>query len=161
MPNGLPPGSVADIKSTFDLKIGDILVIEGLGWIARQYLGAGDPAHLVVFGFNRRPGISTVGVRTPSGKAHWFDDGTKNELLAALKNQASFNKLYVWRPTPAAMAEEPDVLDSMDFPEFGQVEPPALPASNAIGPPPTAAYAGTLLVATLGCIILDVYRKNR
>jgi len=108
MANGqLPPGSVIDIASTKDLKIGDYIVIEGLGFIARQYLGVGDPAVLMVFHFDRRPGVSKVGVKAPSGAEHWFDDGTKAELLASFQSQASFNRLYIWRPMPVAPPEPP------------------------------------------------------
>lgn len=106
MANGqLPPGSVIDIAHTAELKVGDYIVIEGLGWIARQYLGVGDPAILMVFHFDRRPGISKVGVKSTSGTEHWFDDGTKAELLSAFQNKASFDKLYIWRPTPRPVPE--------------------------------------------------------
>lgn len=95
------------VNSTNDLKVNDKIVIEGLSWIARKYLGVSNPAVLNVFGFDRRPGVSKVGVKPDGGGSeHWFDDGSYQDLLNQLRSQASFTDLYVMREdsTPPAAA---------------------------------------------------------
>lgn len=116
----LPSGSVISIRNTSELKIGDYVIIEGLGILARGYLGVSDPAILKVFAFDIRPdkGINKVGVKTPKGADLWFDGGTYNELVSKLSQKASFTKLYVIRPEaprPAMVeAEKSYALDELE-----------------------------------------------
>lgn len=107
----LPAGNILDIKNSSELRVGDYIVIEGLGFLARQWLGVGDPAALPVVAFDVRPqvGINKFAVQRPNGELLWVDGGTRDGLVKKLQDQASFTRLYVIRPKVSGPAPLPEV----------------------------------------------------
>ena len=108
---GQPSGhySVIDIGNTNDLKPGDVIFVEGFGFGASLLYGNSES--FTVFAIDS--GANKVGVTDESGDQHWFDGGTKAELLAKLQDKAGYDKVIIYRPSggaqppPSASSEQP------------------------------------------------------
>ena len=73
--------------------------------LAKWKLGAGDPAVFSIIGFDRRPGVSKVGVRLDGGKEDlWFEDGSYADLFQQVKGRAGATAIYVMREDSAPPA---------------------------------------------------------
>jgi len=99
----VPEGAVIDISNTDELQKGDIIYIE-FPIISAGRAKFGSSQKLTVVGVDKRPGVNKIGVTSESGELFWFDGGTKDDLLKALSDLTSYNKVVVVRPSGAVIA---------------------------------------------------------
>lgn len=100
---GQPQGNftVIDITHTSELRLGDVIYITGLGIVASATF-KGSSEYFTVFGFDQ--GANKVGVKDEDGDEHWFNGGTKQELLAALQDKAGYKTVTIYRPVSGSSA---------------------------------------------------------
>lgn len=100
---GIPQGMVIDIGSTWDLRTGDVIYVEGLGLLAS--IKYGNDEAFTVIGTDSSTG--KVGVVAENGDQYWFDAGAKADLLAKLDDIAGYKHVTIYRPQGTIPVPQP------------------------------------------------------
>jgi len=102
-----PAGTVIDIGHTRDLRPGDHIFIQGIGWLASWKFGNEIDAVVTSVDADGRK----IGMRLPDGSQKSFDGGSKDELLKKLADAIGYEKVEIIRPQeeppPAAPVARP------------------------------------------------------